>query len=457
MTPVRPVWRDSLRLRLLVGTLMWASVAVLVAGWGLARLFHEHVERQFHVELSAHLDQLAAQLEVDATGRAALRMALGDPRFARPYSGLYWQIDDLTAEGRGLLRSRSLWDVVLFVPGDELVDGEVHVHRVEGPDGEPLRMIERVLRPAATPDAPLRLIVAANAAFVDAPVMRLNRLLAVALALLVLGLAFAVVVQVGLGLRPLQRLREALAAVRDGRSAAIDGRYPVEIQPLVDEFNAVLARNAELVSRARTQAGNLAHAVKTPLTVLANAADAADGGLARLVREQVGLARTQVDYHLARSRAAAAVGVPGQRTPMRPVLEGLQRLMAKVYAERDLRLQLLGCSDSLAFRGEAQDLQEMLGNLLDNACKWAKTRVELSASEHGGQLQVCIDDDGPGLPAAVREAVFGRGVRLDEQVDGSGLGLAIVRDLARLYGGEVVLEPSPSGGVRALLRLPLAP
>jgi len=215
------------------------------------------------------------------------------------------------------------------------------------------------------------------------------------------------------------------------------------------------------VERARTHAGNLAHAVKTPLAGLANAAeqaadDAAAATLARLVREQVGLARTQVEHHLARARAAAAVGVPGQRTPLRPVIEGLLRLMGKVHAARALQFELSACDPQLAFRGEAQDLHEMLGNLIDNASKWAARQVRVQVDVHGSELIVRIDDDGPGLRAEAREAVFARGVRADERTPGSGLGLSIVRELAQLYGGGVALLASPLGGLRAELRLPLA-
>jgi signal transduction histidine kinase len=461
--------QGSLRLRLLAGTLVWVLLTVVVGGWALGRMFTEHVERQFQAELATHLNQLAAHFAIDAEGRPSLRAVLSDPRFARPYSGLYWQIDVLGGRGadggaqasrQGVLRSRSLWDVVLVVPGDLPADGEMHAHETEGPDGAPLRMIEQVLRPAEQPDLALRVIVAANAALVAEPVAAFNRILAIALALLAAGLAVAALVQVRVGLRPLARLRDGLAAVREGRSTAIDGRFPAEIQPLVAEFNAVLARNAEVVARARTHAGNLAHAVKTPLAVLANAAaetagDAADGELAHLVQEQVALARTQVDYHLARSRAAAAVGVPGLRTPLRPVLEGLLRLMDKVHAGRGLKVEISACAQETAFGGESQDLHEMLGNLLDNACKWAAGRVEVRAADDSGVLQICVDDDGPGLPPDAREAVFARGVRADEDTPGSGLGLAIVRDLAQLYGGEVDLQASPLGGTRAVLVLPL--
>ncbi|MDX5409211.1 MAG: sensor histidine kinase [Thauera sp.] len=451
----------SLRLRLLAGTLVWVALTVVVAGWGLGRLFNEHVERQFNAELGTHLEQLAAQLTLDVDDRPALRGALSDPRFARPYSGLYWQIDGIDPDRRGALRSRSLWDGVLVVPGDRPADGERHVHQAEGPDGARLQLVEQALHPAERPELRLRLIVAANAALIDEPVARFNRLLVLALGLLAGGLAVAALVQVRVGLRPLARLRDGLAAVRDGRAGAIQGRFPAEVQPLVDEFNAVLVRNAEVVERARTHAGNLAHAVKTPLAVLANAAeqaadDAAAATLARLVREQVGLARTQVEHHLSRARAAAAVGVPGQRTPLRPVIEGLLRLMGKVHAARALQFELSACDPQLAFRGEAQDLHEMLGNLIDNASKWAARQVRVQVDVHGSELIVRIDDDGPGLRAEAREAVFARGVRADERTPGSGLGLSIVRELAQLYGGGVALLASPLGGLRAELRLPLA-
>lgn len=469
MSALKPVaalagGRGSLRLRLLVGTLVWIVLAIAATGWGLGALFSRHVAQQFHVELRTHLDQLAANLVFDADGQAVLTAPLSDPRFARPYSGLYWQVDriDGAVPAIGVLRARSLWDVALAVPADALADGEQHAHRVDGPDGAPLRMIEQVLRPAEQPQAALRLIVAADEGLIGEPVARFTRLLALGLGLLGAGLVAAALVQVRIGLRPLARLRSGLAAVHEGRSRAIEGAFPSEIQPLVDEFNAVLVRNAEIVERARTQAGNLAHALKTPLTVLANAAaqaegEQADGALARLVAEQVGLARTRIDYHLARARAAAAAGIPGQRTPLRSALDGLLRLMAKVHAGRGLDIGPAGCADALVFRGEAQDLQEMLGNLLDNACKWAAHRVRVEArAAAGGRLEVAIDDDGPGLPPAVREAVFGRGVRADENTPGSGLGLAIVRDLARLYGGDIALGTSTLGGLRAVLTLPAA-
>jgi signal transduction histidine kinase len=237
----------------------------------------------------------------------------------------------------------------------------------------------------------------------------------------------------------------------------MEGTFPSEIMPLVNEFNTVLAQNAEVVERARTQAGNLAHALKTPLSVLANAANAPekrDDDLARLVASQVDTVRKQVDYHLSRAQAAASVQVPGMRTAVEPVIQGLVRVMRRVHADRQIEIVLLPDPANLAFRGEEQDLQEMLGNLIDNASKWARSRIEIQVSDESGKLRVRIDDDGKGIAETERDHVLKRGVRADEQVPGTGLGLAITADLARMYGGDLVLAQSSLGGLQASLILP---
>lgn len=449
--------RGSLRFRLLLGTLFWIAATILVAGWGLGNMFRQHVEQQFHAELKTHLDQLTAQLVLDEQGRPTLAMPLSDPRLNKPFAGLYWQIDRLAGPGLSaspaVMRSRSLWDQVLHVPADAPATEEVHQHRIAGPQGETLGMVERSVRIDALP---LRLIVAADEGLMIEPVARFNKELWLALGVLGLGLALAALVQVFVGLAPLQKLRAALGRVHRGEAQRMEGAFPAEIMPLVEEFNTVLARNAEVVERARTQAGNLAHALKTPLSVLANAADGKDDALARLVAAQVEMARRQVDYHLARAQAAAAVRLPGARTPLNPVVDGLVRTMRRIHAGRNLDLVVQPMPASLAFRGEAQDLQEMLGNLLDNACKWASRRVEVDAGIEQDRLVIRVDDDGKGIATEQREAMLRRGVRADQQVPGSGLGLAIVDDLARMYGGQVVLADSPLGGLRAVLALPAA-
>jgi signal transduction histidine kinase len=457
----------SLRIRLLAGTLFWIAASILVAGWGLSSLFRQHVATQFHTELTSHLDQLTAQFTLDEQGRPRLALPLSDPRLSRPYSGCYWQIDLVSDIGgsdsviAGQLRSRSLWDHVLVAPPGMLADGEIHQHRILGPEGKMLGMVERSVRIDDTPDGKprtFRLIAAADESLMSEPVARFSGILWLALGLLAAGLILAALVQVFVGLAPLRTLRNALGKVRSGETQRLEGTFPDEVTPLIDEFNSVLAQNAEVVERARTHAGNLAHALKTPLSVLANAAtsgkDAEHSELARLVVDQVAIARRQVDYHLSRAQAAASSRMPGAKTPLQPVIEGLARTMRRIHAERQLELTIQPFPESLSFRGEVQDMQEMLGNLLDNACKWAKRNVELNARGNGTTLTFTIDDDGSGLAVDKRDAVILRGIRADEQVAGSGLGLAIVDDLARLYGGQLELVDSPLGGLRVVLTLP---
>jgi signal transduction histidine kinase len=450
----------SLRLRLLAGTLAWILLSVALAGWGLASLFRQHITQQLQAELTLHLNQLTAAVNLGADGRPVVAPPLSDPRLEQPLSGLYWQIDRLPEGGRpgavGVARSRSLWDQALEVPLPAEGAGD-RIHDVAGPAGRKLAVLARVLRPAEEDAAPLRLLVAADRAVLAEPIGRFNHMLAIALGALAAGLTLAAVVQVLVGLRPLARLRRQLAAQHAGDSSRIEGRFPSEIQPLVDDFNKVLAMNAEIVQRARTQAGNLAHAVKTPLAILANAAARDQGALAGLVREQVGMANRQIDYHLARARAAASSGAADGRTPLAETAQGLLRVVARLHAQRDLRIDGADLAPGLVFRGERQDLQEMLGNLLDNACKWAAGQVRISAERDGpGRLLIHVDDDGPGIEDHERERIFLRGVRMDEQLPGSGLGLDIVRDLAGTYGGEVRAARSPLGGLRVSLWLPAA-
>jgi signal transduction histidine kinase len=452
--------RESLRVRLLAGTLIWIVVSIAIAGWGLGALIREHVERQFLAELRTHLDQLTANLVVDPSGRPQLTAPLSDARLSRPYSGLYWQVDAIAGGGQasvtGLLRSRSLWDQVLEVSKDALPDGQLHQHRVHGPQQRWLTVLERGVYPAESPERPLRLIIAADERAMLEPVAQFRGTMWLALSLLGLGLISAAVMQVMIGLAPLERLQHELAAVREGKAQLMSGAYPAEVSPLVGEFNRVLQQNAEIVERARTAAGNLAHALKTPLTVMANAARSKESGLPTLVSEQVEIARRQVDYHLRRARSAAATRVPGVRTPIGPVAAGLARAMQRIHADRGLDIVVETIPESLAFRGEEQDLQELLGNVLENACKWAHRRVVMQARREDGRLRITVDDDGKGIEVDRRRDILGRGMRADEQVEGSGLGLAIVDELARLYGGEIHLEDSPLGGLRVQLVLPAA-
>jgi len=264
--------------------------------------------------------------------------------------------------------------------------------------------------------------------------------------------------QVRRGLSPINRLRDRLAAVHKGVAARVGGGYPEEVQPLVDDLNALIEEREQRVARAVAKAGDLAHGLKTPLAVLAHEAEQARAAghkqLAAEIDQQIDLMRRQIDYHLAHARSAASAASPAARASVAASAEGLVRALERLHAERDLRIEI-DAPASHAFQGQREDLDEMLGNLLDNACKWARGRIMLTCSKEGERIVVTVDDDGPGIEPSMREAVIRRGVRADEAAQGSGLGLAIVRDLAEIYGGSVSLEESPMGGARARLTLPV--
>ena len=265
--------------------------------------------------------------------------------------------------------------------------------------------------------------------------------------------------QVRVGLSPVTQLRSRLADVHAGREPRVEGRYPAEVEPLVRDLNALLEQREDMVRRAHAKAGDLAHGLKTPLAVLANEAErAAAAGhdeLATLIGQQVDRMRRQVEYHLAHARAAASGAAAGSRCQIGESAEALARTLRRLYAERGLVIDVQVALDHTV-RAQREDLDEMLGNLLDNACKWARTRVSVSSAVEGTRIVIAVDDDGIGIDPSQREAVLQRGVRADEAAPGSGFGLAIVRELTELYGGSISLAPSPLGGVRARLELPSA-
>jgi signal transduction histidine kinase len=263
--------------------------------------------------------------------------------------------------------------------------------------------------------------------------------------------------QVRRGMSSINQLRNRLTAVHKGAAARVGGSYPAEVQPLVDDLNALLEERERRVTRAVAKAGDLAHGLKTPLAVLAHEAQQARAAgheqLAAEIDQQVDRMRRQIDYHLAHARSAASFTSPVSRVSIATSAEGLVRVLQRLHAERDLRIEI-DVPTSHSFQGQREDLDEMLGNLLDNACKWARARVRLTCSKEGEQIIIAVDDDGPGIEPSMREAVMRRGVRADVAAQGSGLGLAIVRDLAEIYGGSISLEESPMGGARARLTLP---
>ena len=465
-----PLVRQSLRWRLLGLTALATALALVVAGVVLGRLFAQHVHTQFQSELQRHLDQLTVRLSTTPGGQPlVLGETLSDPRLQRPMGGLYAQAvlaDAVAQDEAGLLwRSRSLWDQRLALPlespSEQPGDGRVHVHTTQLL-GQPVLALERVVRDADSPAArPVRLVVAGSTRALDEATHDFQQVLTASLAVLWALLALAAAVQVQVGLRPLRQLQQELGALQQGRAAQLQGGYPDEVQGLVRAFNEVLRAQRRALEQSRTLAGNLAHALKTPLTVLQQTAERARRQPVpdwdHVVSEQVALARAQVDRHLVRARAAAAHALPGQRTAVGPVLEGLLRLMAKVHADRALVGTFTLSAPDPCFAGEVQDLQEVLGNVLDNAFKWASSRVEVTVTQpQPAILLIVVDDDGPGIPEPQRQQALQRGTRLDEQVPGSGLGLAIVQEMVGLYQGSLTLTHAPQGGLRLELRLPAA-
>jgi len=348
----------------------------------------------------------------------------------------------------------------IVVPTDRRKNGDLTFGHAPGPEGQYLRTVERRVEfPVTTStkaddERAYDFLVAGDLAEVEARVANFNSALFWSFLVLGLGLVAAVVLQVRIGLRPLRRVSEALSRIRDGKARRLEGDFPAEIAPLASELNSLIEHSAEVVGRARTHVSNLAHYLKTPLTVLSSEAAAQPGPLADAVLRQVSVMRRQVDHYLARARAAGAVDALGNRTLVGPVLADLERTLNRIHSARGLRIEV-DCPSNLYFRGERQDLEEMTGNLIDNACKWAESRVIVTARKGSAQFDLIVEDDGAGLTEEERALVGERGERLDESVPGSGLGLSIVRDIAKLYGGSFELGHSETlDGLKAKLTLP---
>lgn len=442
-------WR-SLQARLLLGALAWISAGTILSGLAISGLFREHVTNQFTHELNDHLTELQNLYLPGAPGRV-LR-PVSDPRFALPESGYYWEV---TPQGAEPLRSPSLAGRDLrYLP-----TSQDPMRGVVPGSTERLVTIERWSQ-ARGGAGPVQMLVAGDAAELQATIADFDRQLTVSLATVGGGLGLAAILQVTIGLRPLRRLQRALASVRSGEAQDLPADFPTEVQPLVSELNDVVRHNREVIQRARAQAGNLGHALRTHLAILTSHAEqmAADGRkdeAAAVLAECQSMSR-QVDYHVARARAAASRGVIGAIARPAGMAGEILSALGRLHGGRGLTLTN-DLPSELAVACDPDDLYEMVANLLDNAAKWARAAVRISGEAADGEVRLRIDDDGPGLPPDRLEAALGRGVRLDERVDGSGLGLAIVRDLADLYGGSIELGRGDLGGARATLRLPAVP
>lgn len=448
---------QSLAARLVLAAAAWSLLILALGGWGLSSLYRQSTLAQLDAQISVAIDGLLAAVEPEG-GELKLPEQPNDPRYKQPYSGRYWQIDAIE-DGKpvALMRSASLWDRELAWPRGASVTPPPGVVFADapGPDGQELRIGLQVIRVQGV-TAPIAFIAAADRAEAMRDVNRFTLTLTVALAALAAGLIAAVVLQVRVGLAPLAELQADVAAVRRGAAARLEGEYPSEVAPLTDELNKLLDHNRDVVDRSRTLVGNLAHALKTPISVLLNEARATPGPLADLVARQTEAMARNVDHYLSRAQAAARAETIGARTPVAPVLEDISRTLERLYGRRkDVGIEVTAAAGAV-FRGERQDLEEMVGNLMENACKYGGGGVWVSATAPvaAREITILVEDDGPGLAEEDRAVALTRGGRLDETEAGQGLGLAIVADLARAYGGRLDLEPSVHGGLRARLTLP---
>lgn len=452
--------RYSLGARLFISAVICCALVLILAGFGLTTFYRRSAERGFDERLSVYVKELVADLAAPPETERQAIGDLGEPRFDLPLSGWYWQIIRLDGERPNLRASRSLVGGQLpKLLDQELVPNARGLREsyISGPDDRSLRIIEREIDVGE--DGRFTVAVAAPADEIEADIRDFRFALTMTFLLLGLALVASTIVQVRFGLRPLVRLGAAVGMVRTGQAPRIVGQYPPDLAPLAGELNQLIDANREILERARTQVGNLAHALKTPLSVMLNEAEAGtgDGQLPQTVRSQAAVMRDQVQYYLDRARAAALSGALGGVTEIVPSLDALIRTFTKITRERGIAGSH-AVPPGTKFRGEKQDLEEMLGNLLDNAFKWAEStvevRLEAASAADPGRLALLIDDDGPGLPEESMAEVLKRGRRLDETTPGSGLGLSIVQDLAKLYGGEVMLQRAPLGGLRARLVLP---
>ncbi|MFZ4601807.1 MAG: sensor histidine kinase [Caulobacterales bacterium] len=446
----------SLAARLVLTAAAWSLLILALGGWGLSSLYRQSTLRQLDAQISVAIDGLLAAVE-PIDGELKLPEQPNDPRYKQTFSGRYWQIDAIVdGAAKPLMRSPSLWDSELGWPASAPFSpaNGVRFSDAPGPDGQRLRVGVQVIRVQGI-DAPIAFLAAADRAEALRDVDRFTLTLAAALAALAAGLIAAVVLQVRVALAPLAEMQGELAAVRRGKAARLEGAYPNEVAPLTDELNKLLDHNRDVVDRARMLVGNLAHALKTPISVLRNEAHANPGAFGDLVERQAEAMARNVDHYLTRAQAAARAETLGARTPVAPVVEDIARTLERLYGRRkDIGIEVEAAA--AVFRGERQDLEEMVGNLMENACKYGAggVWVNVAAPLASGALTILVEDDGPGLAEADRAHVLIRGARLDETEAGQGFGLSIVADLARAYGGELDLEPSVHGGLRARLTLP---
>ena len=445
----RPLW-----VRLVAISVVWTALALVLGGYLLSLIFHDTLEQNFDERLNSLLENLIGASSDDDASSVSLYRPMVDPRFDQPYSGWYWQI---AADGFSPLRSRSLWDINLDVDFSNQVQS-TSFRQSTGPEDQVLRLVERDVTILGS-DVVYRYSVAIDTSELDAQADRFDNILLIALSALGLGLVAASLLQVFLGLRPLAHIKESLGKVRSGEEEYLPTDFPKEIQPLADELNALLDHNNEIVERSRTQVGNLAHALKTPIAVLRNEARMSAGNdnsqLSNTVSRQTENMHKYVEHYLKRARMSANIKTIGSHSLVLPSIKNIARALNKIHENKYITVKTDLPENDLIFRGDVNDFEEMVGNLMENAMKWATKEISVECNKDDKWINIEIRDDGPGIDIKEREAVFARGERLDEKTPGSGLGLSIVKDLSELYGGKIKLDENDQSGNHKGLKVTL--
>ncbi len=440
----------SLSRRLVVVAMVWIALGLGVCGFFLSYAFERAVETSFDDRLAALLRSVVAETDMIAPQQLRIRSPLEDTRFSQVYSGWYWQL-----RSGSVLRSRSLWDTDLPAAG-AITPGALVYRSMAGPRDQDLRAVSTVIQKADWA-RPVEVTVAVTTEEYKTETKAFNRLLRVSLGILGVGLGIAVVLQVTLGLRPLKRVIAELTAMKRGDGQYLSYGHPREILPLVDAFNDLRDHDLETLTRARREAGNLAHGLKTPLARLAARAEEFGPDGRERLRPDIEEIRRRIDYHVVRSTVSGARGTNAVKVRLHPVADDIVSGLLRLYADKAITATI-AIADDLAILGEEEDLTEILGNLLENAFKWAKSGVRISATvQSSGVVELRVEDDGPGLTETEVATALEWGRRLDDTVPGTGLGLSIVSDIVRLYNGHMRFDRSPEGGLAVIVTLPGAP
>jgi signal transduction histidine kinase len=442
------MFSKSLTFRIIVLSGIWIVMALLGTGALLIGFYRDHIEQHYDAHVQMHMEEMVSAARLLPDGSLDLSFPPSDPRYQVVNSGWYWEIRHA---GSVLASSPSLGGATINL-GNINTAEHAGTHVIAGPDGSPLR-VQIMQIPAGIPGENLLLVASAPMMGIRDDVIYVAEHMAVSFSLLALGLLVAVVLQVRIALRPIEAISTGISGIHQGTADKLAGDFPRDVQPLVNELNNLLEHNSMLLRRARNQLGDLAHSIKNPLTVINNEARNMSSDRGKLILAQTTDIAASVDHHLSRARAFGTTNVLGSRAKVKNVAEDLEFALKRIYKDRNLQFDLSGLG-TCAVRCEGQDLEEMLGNLMDNACKWAENRVTVHCRSEAGRCFLYVEDDGPGIPDDEIERVLQRGQRLDESREGHGLGLSIIQDIVEMYSGKLTLSRSGYGGLSAELNLP---